>query len=200
MARGVNDRPTTLSAAKASARAAQSGPIAVGQQQRHVIVGAWCDEHHVRTGHVEMSLQVMVEVPRNDRRCPEAEFVGNVAECPLLGCLIIQADHFDHLGLSLSGLSSRGFCLCRPARRSTSVSHDVSVSSRGFSRRSLEDFRKRPASLGLTPRSPPIEVVWMPSVNNTPAASALDVKGAARGVRHHATTRTSSPWRSPCER
>ncbi len=41
-------------------RAAQS---AVGEQQRHVIVGAWCDENHVRTGHVEVSLQVMVEVP-----------------------------------------------------------------------------------------------------------------------------------------
>ena len=199
MARGLNDRPTTLSAAKASARAAQSGPIAVGQQQRHVIVGARCDEHHVRTGHVEMSLQVMAEVPRNDRRCSETEFVGNMAECPLLGCLIIQADHLDHLGLSLSGprlvISA---CVVRPAGR---------LQCRTMYRSALADSQdevwrisKAANSLGLTPRSPPIEVVWMPSVNNTPSASALDVKGAARGVRHHATTRTSSPWRSPCER
>lgn len=89
-------------------RATEAVPILVGQQQWAAVWGAGGDQHHVMTLDVEVTLQVMINVPRNRREMAGPQHVGEMSNGQIVGLFIVQSSCSFHLALPPSQAPAGG--------------------------------------------------------------------------------------------
>ena len=89
-------------------RATEAVPVLVGQQHGATIGSASRDQHHVVSGHVEVALQVMVDVPVDRREGARPQYISKMTDRQVVCLFVIQSSFRIHFELPLSQAPTGG--------------------------------------------------------------------------------------------